>query len=144
MCYEQSQNYKRRLLVKIKAQKISKKCILETREFFRDFLDETDFPDPDRLGERGPRFKYPEWIIMFIAVLSVKLKIKSHVKIHKMASDYWDLISRDLDLKPISERQLRDRLKKICHHPVIPAFCIPLSQSISGAGPSLPAPQNGP
>lgn len=110
--------------MKKRTQKISSKWILETRELFRDFLNETDFPDPDRMGERGPKFKYPEWIIMFIAVLSVKLKIKSYVKIHKMASDYWDLISRDLDLKPISERQLRDRLKKICHHPGKPATFI--------------------
>jgi hypothetical protein len=110
--------------MKKRTQKFSIKWILETRELFRDFLDETDFPDPDRMGERGPKFKYPEWIIMFIAVLSVKLKIKSYVKIHKMALDYWDLISRDLGLKPISERQLRDRLKKICHHPGKPATFI--------------------
>jgi hypothetical protein len=110
--------------MKKRTQKFSTKWILETRELFRDFLNETDFPDPDRMGERGPKFKYPEWIIMFIAVLSVKLKIKSYVKIHKMASDYWDLISGDLGLKPISERQLRDRLKKICHHPGKPATFI--------------------
>ena len=59
-------------------QKISTKWILKTRELFRGFLDETNFPDPDRLGERGPKFKYPEWLIMFIAVLSVKLKLHNH------------------------------------------------------------------
>lgn len=53
------------------ANKISDKWIKQTREFFREFLDETGFPDPERMGERGPAFKYPEWIIMFIAVLSV-------------------------------------------------------------------------
>ena len=37
------------------------------------------------LGERGPVFQYPEWLIMFIAILSVKLKIKSYVQIHRMA-----------------------------------------------------------
>ena len=52
-----------------RAKKISENWILETRELFREFLDETDFPDPERLGERGPAFKYPEWIIMFIAVM---------------------------------------------------------------------------
>ena len=61
---------------------------------------------------------------MFIAVLSVKLKIKTYVQIHKMVMDYWDEISKNLDLKPISERQLRDRLKKICHHPRKPAAFI--------------------
>ena len=107
-----------------RAKKISANWILETRELFRDFLDETDFPDPERLGERGPTFKYPEWIIMFIAVMSVKLKLKTYVQIHKMAMQYWDIIAKDLELKPISERQLRDRLKKICHHPGKPAAFI--------------------
>ncbi len=92
-----------------RAKKISNKWIEQTREFFRDFLDETDFPNPDRTGERGPKFQYPEWLIMFIAVLSVKMKIKTYVQIHKMAIEYWDLITKDLSLKPISERQLRDR-----------------------------------
>ena len=105
-------------------QKISTKWILKTRKLFRGFLDETNFPGPDRLGERGQKFKYPEWLIMFIAVLSVKLKVKSYVKIHKMVLDYWDIISQDLDLEPISERQLRDRLKKFCHHPGKPATFI--------------------
>lgn len=102
-------------------QKISKKWIEQNRLLFREFLDETDFPDPQRLGERGPKFRYPEWLIMFIAILSVKLKVKSYVQIHRMAVQYWDQIAAGLDLKPISERQLRDRLKKICHHPRRPA-----------------------
>jgi hypothetical protein len=54
-------------------RKISIRWIMQTRTDFRAFLDETDFPDPQRLGEHGPVFKYPEWLIMFIAVLSVKL-----------------------------------------------------------------------
>lgn len=43
-----------------KAKKFSDKWIEQTRELFRDFLDDTDFPDPDRLGERGPKFLYPK------------------------------------------------------------------------------------
>ncbi len=31
-----------------RAKKISQKWILETCEMFREFLDETDFPDPQR------------------------------------------------------------------------------------------------
>jgi len=54
-----------------------------TRDDFKAFLKETDFPSPDRIGERGPTFKYPEWLIMFIAVLSVKMKLKAYVQIHK-------------------------------------------------------------
>jgi len=44
---------------------------------FREFLDMIYFPDPECLGERGPKLMYPEWIIMFIALLSVKMKVKS-------------------------------------------------------------------
>jgi len=49
---------------------------------------------------------------MFIAVLSVKLKVKTYIQIHKLALKYWTIITKNLDLPPISERQLRDRLKK--------------------------------
>ena len=104
-----------------KARKISKKWIEENRIMFREFLDETEFPDPQRTGERGPTFQYPEWLIMLIAVLSVKLKIKTYIQIHRMAVEYWDQLTGGLKLNPISERQLRDRLKKICHHPRRPA-----------------------
>jgi hypothetical protein len=61
-----------------KPRSISKRWIQKTSEYFREFLDVTDFPDPERLGSRGPNFLYPEWMIMFIAVLSVKLKIKTY------------------------------------------------------------------
>ena len=71
-----------------KAGKISKKWIEQNRILFREFLDETEFPDPERAGERGPNFQYPEWLIMLIAVLSVKLKIKTYSQIHKMATEY--------------------------------------------------------
>ena len=107
-----------------KANKISTRWIRETREAFREFLDETNFPDPERMGERGPKFTYPEWLIMFIAILSVKLKVKSYVQIHKMAVKYWDIIAQGMDLTPISEKQLRDRLKKIRHFPGDPAAFI--------------------
>ena len=107
-----------------KSNKISTRWIRETRNDFRDFLDETDFPDPERLGERGPKFTYPEWLIMFIAVLSVKLKIKTYVQIHKAVIKYWEVIAEGLDLSPISERQLRERLKKIRHFPGKPAAFI--------------------
>ncbi len=106
------------------ANRISTRWIRETRKAFRDFLDETNFPDPERLGERGPKFKYPEWLIMFIAILSVKLKINSYVQIHEMAVKYWDIIAQGMDLAPISEKQLRDRLKNICHFPGEPAAFI--------------------
>jgi hypothetical protein len=49
---------------------------------------------------------------MFIAILSVKLKVKSYVQIHGIATQHWDKIIAGLDLKLISKRQLRDRSKK--------------------------------
>ena len=49
---------------------------------------------------------------MFIAILTVKLKTKSYVQIHKTAVKYWDVIAEGFDLTPISERQHRERLKK--------------------------------
>jgi hypothetical protein len=65
-----------------------------------------------------------KWLIMFIAILSVKLKVKTYLQIHKIALKYWDIIAEGLDLKPISERRLRDRFKKIRHQPGKPAAFI--------------------
>ena len=70
---------------------------------------------------RGSKFNYPEWMIMFIAVLAVKCKVKSYLGIHKLAVCYWEQIAEGQDIPPISESQLRDRLKKICHFPRKPA-----------------------
>ena len=77
-----------------KSNKISTRWISTTRDDFKAFLKETGFPAPDRLGERGPTFKYPEWLIMFIAVLSVKMKLKAYVQIHRMAVQYWEVIAK--------------------------------------------------
>lgn len=107
-----------------KVSKISREWIRQTRDEFHCFLKDTKFPFPDRLGARGPALKYPEWLIMFIAILAVKCKKKSYIAIHAMVTQYWDIISADLRLPLISERQLRDRLKKICHFPRMPAAFI--------------------
>ena len=102
--------------------KLSREWIRRVRADFRSFLTETGFPDPKREeGSRGPEFEYPEWLIMFIAILSVKCKVKNYQAIYRMAAEYWDQAAEGLKLKPISERQLRDRLKKICHSPRKPA-----------------------
>jgi hypothetical protein len=65
---------------------------------------------------------------MFIAVLSVKAHVKNYLAIHRLAVQHWDLLAEGLDgqtrTKPISESQLRDRLKKICHAPGRPAAFI--------------------
>lgn len=109
---------------KKKVTKVSIDWIKQTRKNFRSFLKETEFPNPVRSGERGPEFKYPEWLIMFIAILSVKCKLKNYLAIYRMTKEYWSVISQGLNLKLISERQLRDRLKKICHQPRKPAAFI--------------------
>jgi len=61
---------------------------------------------------------------MFIAILSVKFKRKSYLAIHRMVTEFWEDISGGLDLPLMSETQLRDRLKKICHYPGKPAAFI--------------------
>lgn len=104
--------------------KLNPEWVKETRNHFKKFLKETKFPHPDRDGTRGSKFSYPEWLIMFIAILSVKCKEKTYLGIHRLTVEYWDLIAEGLRLKPLSERQLRDRLKKICHSPGKPATFI--------------------
>jgi hypothetical protein len=82
---------------------------------FRAFLLETKFPEPERNGERGSYFNYPESLIMLIAVLAVKCKVKTYLGIHRLAKQYWQYLTPDQDLDLISESQLRVRLKKIRH-----------------------------
>ena len=104
--------------------KLNPDWVREARDYFKQFLKVTKFPHPRRNGGRGSEFEYPEWMIMFIAVLSVKCQVKSYLKIHELSTQYWDIIAEGTDLKSISERQLRDRLKKICHSPRKPAAFI--------------------
>lgn len=104
--------------------KLSSQWVKEARDYFKKFLKVTKFPHPVRNGNRGSKFDYPEWLIMFIAILSVKVKVKTYLGIHRLALQYWGIITEGTNLKPISERQLRDRLKKICHSPRRPASFI--------------------
>jgi hypothetical protein len=100
-----------------KVSKLNPKWISATRKDFLEFLKVTKFPHPERNGTRGSSFDYPEWLIMLIAILSVKCKVKSYLGIHQLATQYWQQIADGLDVPPISESQLRTRLKKICHTP---------------------------
>jgi hypothetical protein len=98
--------------------KLNPQWVCEARDYFLRFLRVTQFPYPVRNGNRGSEFDYPEWLIMFLAVLSVKTKIKGYRAIHRLAVQYWQIIiqgRKDMKVKPISERQLRDRLKKISY-----------------------------
>lgn len=103
------------------AAKLNFEWIRETRQHFLDFLELTNFPHPKRDGTRGTEFDYPEWLIMFIAVLAVKCKAETYLGIHRMTTRYWSHIAHGLDLSVISESCLRERLKKICHAPGKPA-----------------------
>lgn len=78
--------------MKKKPNKLSREWISQTRKDFRFFLKETKFPYPKRQGSRGPEFSYPEWLIMFIAILSVKCKLKSYLAIHRMVKEFWDVM----------------------------------------------------
>jgi hypothetical protein len=104
--------------------KLNPAWIIATRQHFQQFLELTKFPHPERNGVRGSAFDYPEWLIMFIAVLAVKCKEQSYLGIHRMTVRYWPEIAAGLDLPVISESQLRDRLKKIRHTPGRPASFI--------------------
>jgi hypothetical protein len=104
-----------------RVSKLNPEWIRATRQQFLNFLELTSFPHPERHGRRGSSFDYPEWLIMLIAVLAVKCKEKTYLGIHRMTEKYWSQIAQGLDLEVISESQLRERLKKICHLPGKPA-----------------------
>ena len=97
---------------------VSKEWVQETREYFLDFLRATQFPELTRHGGYGLMFAYPEWLIMLIGVLAVKCKEKTYVGIHRLSTRYWkELCGQEVPLPPISESQLRERLKKIGFQP---------------------------
>ena len=95
--------------------KLNPEWVKQAREQLLEFLAATDFPHPVRNGRRGSAFEYPEWLIILIAVLSVKCGIKTYLGIHRMTLEYWSCLTPDSHLSPICESQLRERLKKICH-----------------------------
>src|SRR4051794_38260908 len=97
---------------------ISREWVQDTRAYFLDFLHTTRFPELTRHGGRGLMCAYPEWLIMLIGVQAVKCKEKTSVGIHRLSPRYWEeLCGHEVQLPPISESQLRERLKKICFEP---------------------------
>jgi len=101
---------------------ISKEWVKETREYFLEFLRVTRFPELTRQGGPGFSSDYPEWLIMLIGVLAVKCKEKTYLGIHRLSADYWkELCGEEVKLPPISEKRLRERLKKICFKPGVGA-----------------------
>ena len=71
--------------------KLNPEWVKQARAHFLEFLHITKFPHPLRNGHRGSAFAYPEWLIMFIAVLAVKCKVKTYTGIHRLALQYWPL-----------------------------------------------------
>lgn len=112
--------------MKKQTSKLNPAWVRQARQYFKTFLKLTKFPHPVRNGKRGSQFEYPEWMIMFIAVVSVKAKVKNYLAIHRVAVQYWDVIAEGTEHqdKPISESNLRLRLKKIRHSPGRPAVFI--------------------
>jgi len=104
--------------------KLNPQWIRQEKKEFYNFLKLTQFPEPIRDGTRGTAFTYPESFIMLIAVLAVKLKIKTYLGIHRFVVKYWDILQPAPELPPISEPQLRMRLKKIRHTPRKPAMFV--------------------
>jgi hypothetical protein len=93
---------------------LSRKWVRQTRRYFLKFLHATRFPLLERHGPRGQTFVYPEWLIMLIGILAVKCKEPTYLGMHRMTCRFWkELGGRQLSLPPISESQLRERLKKI-------------------------------
>jgi len=67
----------------------------------------------ERHGGHGFLSDYPEWLIMLSGVLAVKCKEKTYLGIHRLSTKYWEeLCGEEVNLPPISESQLRERLKK--------------------------------
>jgi hypothetical protein len=44
--------------------KLNPKWVKQTRDYFLEFLEVTEFPHPERNGSRGSKFDYPEWLII--------------------------------------------------------------------------------
>jgi hypothetical protein len=84
--------------------KLNHAWITQTRGRFLEFLRVTDFPELQRNGARGSAFEYPESLIMFIAVLSVKCEEKTYLGIHRMTCRYWRIITPDKNLAPAWHR----------------------------------------
>ena len=101
--------------------KLSRKWVRQTRRYFLKFLHATRFPLLERHGLRGQTFVYPEWLIMLIGILAVKGTEQTYLGIHRMTCRCWKaLCGRQVPLPPMSESQLRERLKNIGFQPGTP------------------------
>jgi hypothetical protein len=94
--------------------KVSPTWVRQTRTYVLQFLRATRFPPVERHGRRGQRCAYPERLIMLIGILAVRCTEQGSLGIHRMSCRFWkELCGRQVRLPPISESQLRERLKKM-------------------------------
>jgi hypothetical protein len=101
--------------------KRSRKGVRQTRRQFLQFLHATRFPSVERHGQRGKTFEDPAWLIMLIGRLAVKCTEPTDLGIHRMTCRCWKALGgRQGPLPPISESQLRERLKNIGFQPGTP------------------------
>lgn len=112
--------------------KLNPAWIQHAKAEFDAFLAETHFLTISRNGTRGSTFTYPEALILFIAVFSVKVHVKTYQGIHRLVVKYWAFLTPDPTLPPPSESQLRGRLKKIRHTPRTPARFVSLFVPTNG------------
>ena len=94
--------------------------VTPARDDFQAFLRVTTGPHAVRNGTRGRAVDDPEWLIMFMAIVSVKAHVKHDLVIYRLAVQHWDRRAEGLDgrtrMTPISEAQLRDRFKTSAMH----------------------------
>lgn len=94
--------------------RLSRTGVRQTRRYFLTFLHATRFPLLERHGPRGQTFVYPEGLIMLIGVLAVTCQEPTSLGMPRLTCRFWkELGGRQLSLPPISESQLRARLKNI-------------------------------
>jgi hypothetical protein len=101
--------------------------VTPARDGFQAFLRVTKCPHPVRNGTRGSAFDDPEWLIMFMAIVSVKAHVKDDLPIGLQSSTGIGLLRGWTGAHarhPSQRYSLRDRFKKICHAPGKSAACI--------------------
>lgn len=108
--------------MKNNSKNLSREWIIETREDFRTLLSQANLSCANPLESESDG--YPDWLVMYIAILATKLGLNDYKAIHQASSKHWDIIAADTGLSPMNEQQLTDHLKKIQHFPEKPATFI--------------------
>ena len=93
--------------------KLHPEWVKQARDSLQEVLRVTTCPHPVRHGTRGSQVDYPEWLIMVMAVLSVKAQVKNDLASPRLAVQHWEIRAAGRDgqtrTKPLSASQLRPR-----------------------------------